>query len=962
MYNTFYDVCIYGAGISAAGAALHLLKEQPDCRILIVSPTGFVASECSYSFLQDLSTGISPLLDKFIINLRQAGAYNNNLADACALQIRMLKELEKADILFYARPAGIIQDAGSVKGLIVAAKDGIHAVKAKVFLDLSGDLEAVRSAKSDCIDNAEGDSLFILNLFMEDETLPVPASKKEKEYLISGGVFEEERTIKIKNGSRGDIRRIVKELRSDYPELADGYVARLSNIPIALYASAVKEPLCKAAGWKNFFAPTAELRKKFTFEDHKDLLAVRFAEGEAMAEKVAALAGADVEEPQILPQEICVAYPAEKTTAGVIICGGGTSGMLAAIAAGRAGADVLLLEATDYPGGIGTGGAIPVYYYGLEGGLQDEVDARARECSLLLCGEKNRFPENEQFKRFHVFAKMIVLEEMAAEAGVRIKYGQMLCGTETTEIRPPMFPVLRGTPQPKLSRRLDTVNAVSADCGPVQYQAKVFIDSTGDADIAVFAGAEYTAGREPDAVQHIYSIPALYIFQAAEKNSKGENTRCYYIQFPYNIDAGYVDACDPWDISRARRAGIIAFDREKYNWNTKHSRMQYLAAVVGIRASRQIRGDYKLGLGDQIRAAEFPDVIAYSASHYDNHAKDFENESTDALLWSWALDGHWESIGCEIPYRTMLPYGIENLIVACRALSLDFDANLQFRMQRDMQRIGEAAGLAAAVAVKDDVPPRYIDIRKVQKDLFRTKALLKPESNYHCDNWKPANFYPERRMFELTSKGFAPSRELLPGTVNSYQQLEKDLKSSSEVTRFAAAVKLSAGARIDRVKKDVVQCIQLRCSEFPEGWHGKTPLWKAAIAICGVNRYTDARTVIEDILTDEECLKDQQALILAVRALGEIGNAYSAKMIDRLLQRGDVAHTQEFFYWCSEKTIVDDSSWKLELAAFEAMKKLGLEKIEYLKKYENDERGYVRRAAERVRLRVYGETQNEEKV
>lgn len=953
MYSTFYDACIYGDTFSAAAAAMRLLKEQPESKILIVSPNGFIAAESSYSFLQELSTGISPLLDRFIINLRQAGAYDNGMADACALQIRMLKELEKADILFYARPAGIIQDAGSVKGLIVAAKDGLHAIKAKVFLDLSNDLEAIRTVKSDCVNFAKNDSIFILNLFMEDESLPVPASKKPEEYLISGGIYEEERTIKIKNGSRADIRRIMKELRENYADLADGYVARLSNTAVPLSAAWVKDQ--DQIGLKNFFAPAENLRKSFSYEDHKDLTAVRFAEGEALMMQACSVMNGITEEPVILPEEVCVTYPPEKTvSADVIVCGGGTAGVIAAIAAAGKGADVLLLEGTDFLGGIGTGGAIPVYYYGLEGGLQDEVDARTKECSLLFCGEKNRYPENDQFKRFHTFAKMVVLEEMAREAGVKIRYGQMLCGAETTEIKPPMFPVLRGTPQPRLSRRLDIINAVTADCGPVQYKAKVFIDSTGDADIAVFAGAKYTMGREPDGIQHIYSVPVLYIFQTAEKNEKGENTRCYYIQFPHNLDAGYVDACDPWDVSRARRAGLIAFDRNRYNWNTKHSRVQYISTLLGVRASRQILGDYKLSLGDQIRAAEFPDVIAYSASHYDNHAKDFENESTDALLWSWALDGHWESIGCEIPYRTMLPYGIENLIIACRALSLDFDANLQFRMQRDMQRIGEAAGLAAAVAVKDNVPPRYIDIRKVQKDLSRTKALMKPESNYHCDNWKPANFYPERRMFELTTKGFAPSRELLPGTVNGYQQLEKDIKSSDEVTRFAAAVKLAAGAKIDRVKKEVEKCIRVRCSEFPKGWHGKTPLWKVAIAICGVNRYTDARTVIEDVLTDEECLQDQQALILAVRALGEIGNSYSAKMIDRLLQRGDVAHTQEFFYWCTEKTIVDDSTWKLELAGFEAMMKLGLEKTEYLEKYENDERGYVRRAAECVRLRVYG--------
>lgn len=121
-----------------------------------------------------------------------------------------------------------------------------------------------------------------------------------------------------------------------------------------------------------------------------------------------------------------------------------------------------------------------------------------------------------------------------------------------------------------------------------------------------------------------------------------------------------------------------------------------------------------------------------------------------------------------------------------------------------------------------------------------------------------------------------------------------------------------------------------------------------------MNGCVDARRAVEDILSDPECLKDIQALVLAVRALGKIGDMESAKAIDGLLRRGDAAHTTEFGYWCSEQTIVEDSRWKLELAGFEAMYRLGLEKPEYLKKYLSDRRGYVCRAAEQVRRRVYG--------
>lgn len=946
MKDCCYDAVIYGAGASAAGAALRLLKSQRS--VLLVTPNGFVGNEIATGLLTDLTRGFSPFADELIADLRRSGAYREYRTDPAIFELRLLEKLEKADILFYARPAGIIREGDRVKGMIVAAKDGVSAVRGRVFIDASDDLELLSFAEEKR-KKAPASQETIFTFCMElDENLFQPDFTGEKEFSGSLSVWDTERIFRLRNAARTDLPAALTHIRETYEVYRDAMVTKASLAPVRLAVSTASG----LSRFRNLFA--SEKKEAFTFAHHKDLFAVRMAEGERLADEAVETIPS-CPPPQIRPAEICVESSPAETTCDVLVCGGGTAGAVAAIAAGRAGMSVTLWEGLDCLGGIGTGGAIPCYYYGLPGGLQDEIDVRAKACSALLCG-RHAIDGKQAFRRFHPVAKMIVLEQMACEAGVKVEFGRLIYGVETSVCKPPQFPVPLSTPQPRMMNRLEAVEAATAS-GLVRCRAKTFIDATGDGDIAVFAGAKYTAGREVDAVQHIYSIPALFLNPVQDRDEHGAPVpgSGHFEIFPYNIDAGYVDACDPRDVSRARRAGLLGYSRDKFS---KNGRILSFSTVVGARASRQIAGDVKLSLADQIRASEFPDVIAYSASHYDNHARDFENESLNALLWSWALDSHSEPIGCEIPYRAMLPLGIENLIIACRALSLDFDANLQFRMQRDMQRIGEAAGLAAAVAVRDGSDPRYIDVRKVQTGLAATSALLEPESNYHCALWKPADFYPDHRIFELTDNGFAPSRELLPGGVTGYLKLENGLKSTDPAVRYASALKLAAGAKLDQANAVLMECIRTRWDKFPaSGWRNCSAAapWKIAVAVCGANGCTDACKVIEDILTDEQCIGDQQALILAVRALGRIGNIHSARAIDTLLRRGDVAHTQEFSYtWFSDKILRDDSAWKLELAGFEAMYKLGLDKREYLDKYTDDPRGYVRRAAERVRLRTVG--------
>ena len=936
-----WDVVIYGSGLRAASAAMTLTEGGKS--VLLVLPGGFAGSEITSSLHGGLVAGISRNADLLRSELQDAGAAEKNrggmLCDSAAALVRILKRLERADLLFYVRPAGIIREGKQIKGVIFASKSGIFAPEAKVFIDASDSLALFRHTDTELRLDPTPDAERVFSFRLESEPAIRFGSLEEKDLKLGQTFWEGEFQADIRNGTRLDLPGVLSRIQEEHPEFRGAMVSNTAYTPLFLSCTSLKGP--STAG--NLLAEGNP--KSFVFEDYSTLSAERMREGELLARDAERILPG-IRLLGIRPEEVCVSSEAgEEEKCDVLICGGGTAGAVAAIAAGRMKVSVSLWEAMDYLGGTGTGGMIPCYYYGTPGGLQDELDEKTKILTERLCGKHSTHG-------FHPVAKMIVLEEEACRAGVRISFGQTVCGVETSPEGNPALPAIPGN---EGFRNLDSVSACS-ESGIRRGVAETFIDSTGDADVAVAAGAGYTVGRHYDGLQHIYSLPAIYLDRQKEVGPDGKETGSFHYVFrPYNIDAGYCDATDPWDLSRARRTGILEFDRQPF-YNGP-GRVRLFSALVGARASRQIQGDFRMTLSDQIRGAEFPDVIGYASAHYDNHAQDYENESPGAMLWSWALDSYNEFIGCEIPYRILLPAGIGKLLVACRSLSLEYDAHLQFRMQRDMQRIGEAAGIASALAVKSHTDPRHIDISALQKELSKTRALLGSEkSGYHSDGWKPENFYPEHRLFELGENGFSLSGRLLPAAeegVHEVERLKSALDSPDPELRYEAALKLATAGGNPRALSLLPDCIRERCAAYPKkSWKFRSaPYWKIAIGVCGAMGYKEAASAVEEVLSDPG-LQDQQAMILAVRALGRIGGESSVKVLEELLKRPDLPSKQEFPHWYADKSFFEDSLWKLELAVYETLHALGKKEDSLLEKHLADPRAYVRKAAELVRQRT----------
>ena len=145
------------------------------------------------------------------------------------------------------------------------------------------------------------------------------------------------------------------------------------------------------------------------------------------------------------------------------------------------------------------------------------------------------------------------------------------------------------------------------------------------------------------------------------------------------------------------------------------SRVLSTALQIGIRESRKIVGDYTLTEYDLKDLKRFPDGIA--TGNYDIDIHNPEGSGTSHYFFP---EGEYYTI----PYRSLIPQGVNNMLVAGRCISSEHGAQASYRIMPTVCSIGEAAGTAAAIAVKDNVTFRGIDIQKLQNTLKKNNAFI----------------------------------------------------------------------------------------------------------------------------------------------------------------------------------------------------------------------------------------------
>lgn len=930
--NKIYDIIIVGGGLS--GFACAIKSAQNGKNVLLVERRPVLGWEstwaCQLNFYGETKSVARNIIDR----LNSVGGFKNNKTDAPILEValdRMAREYG-VSILLYSYPVRIIYNNDSAFGVVIGNKSGEHIIKAKAIVDATE--EALLRRQTDPFRNyqkgntkskqviffnhAEGEIKFPMSL--GDGITIYPSIWKDEvivEYDIDGNDILTAKRM---------IPDVIKRIRADVPELKDSLLSHTANEPFPLESlinfdnKSIEHPKIS-----NFFGAGIWAAK------YDNTPICRLNLGEEAGNIVSKCEGV-----KSFPEEIMVGSiltQAEETSADVIVVGGGTGGAIAGIAAGREGAKTMLIEVSPILGGIGTGGAIHSYYHGVSGGIQDEVDERLKNLTPLFSGKW-------RITGFNPEAKKIVLQQMLEEAVVDIRLNTVVSGAITNDISDKensRATTAIAIPEIQEKRRqLTDVIAVGPD-GVSTYNAKAFIDSTGDGDVAVMSGAPFQIGRERDNLMHAYSQPC------------GNLAKDGGLSF-MNFDAGYVDPTDVVDLTRGRRAGINIFWQDKF---TDESRLLYIAPIIGLRQSRQIVGEYQLTLADEISGRHFEDVISYTVAHYDNHGWDYENDSDEATLWVWAL-GNWGKVfGCEVPYRCMIPKNVDGLLLACRAISMTYDAHMEFRMQKDIQRLGEVAGIAAVMSVKRGVSPSQLDIRELQ-------AVLK-EKGFLDEKYRPKQAIPADKPLELSA-----SSELSNEAVNDLVwvsvtrnrenalALKGLLNSDDLIVRFKASSALAFHG-IDEGLNELLKNVDERNQDKLSA-NKTVPMWQSAIPFIGMIGDKKAIPSILSILKDENSSLD--ALIASMRALERIGDDSVIPALREFLKRENLPTERTLQISTGVtilKPVIDNARWQIEIAAAETMLNLGASHDEVRKIVEphlNDERAYVRRYANKIMERL----------
>ena len=401
----------------------------------------------------------------------------------------------------------------------------------------------------------------------------------------------------------------------------------------------------------------------------------------------------------------------------VVVVGGGTAGAPAGIAAARQGAKTLVVEYLHGLGGVGTLGLIGKYYYGYREGFTKEIDEGLAE----LGGDHEG--GSGQGQAWDSQLKIEWYRRQLRQAGADLWYGTLGCGAFVDGSQ------VKGV-------------VVATDAGRGVVLAKAVIDSTGSAAIAVAAGADciYTSG------EHI----AL----------QGTGMPHWELGARYtNTDYTFIDDIDIIDTWRSFLIGRKKFE-DRYD----------LGQLVDTRERRQIVGDFFLSPIDAYLGRTFPDTVVKASSNFDTHGF-----TIHPMFMLKPPDR--EVVPTYVPYRCLLPKGLEGILVTGLGVSAHRDVMPVIRMQPDVQNQGYAVGVAAAMACASGCTLRDIDMRALQQHLVE-KGNLGEEVLSHSDSFPLPAEQIEQAVrsvvedFNGIEIVFAQPDAALPLLRNAYEQAD----------------------------------------------------------------------------------------------------------------------------------------------------------------------------------------------
>ncbi|MBV7404894.1 FAD-dependent oxidoreductase [Enterobacter sp. ENT03] len=398
-------------------------------------------------------------------------------------------------------------------------------------------------------------------------------------------------------------------------------------------------------------------------------------------------------------------------SADVVVTGAGPAGVAAAIAAARAGKQVILLERSAQPGGMATLGNVSIFMtVGNLTGIYKELIGKIRpDFFSQVDPHLLKIQFNPLLLRYH-------LNEMLAAAGVTVLFHADVVA-------------------PLMAENQLTGVLVNTREGLRAINGKVFIDATGDAHVAQAAGVRCFSGRESDGLTQ----PMTLMFQMQNTGSPVVPhlpEGCYHYERVEDLPQGRrllwelkPDGTLIVNMTRIKGNGATikeGSDAEREGLKQVFSVAYYLqrngfenyilshvAAQTGVRESRRIEGLYTLTEADLLAAQTFSDVVAQTNYAIDIHSPDGAKSCDERKLAQY-----------DIPYRCLVPQGVEGLLVAGRAISTTHVALSSVRVMPTCFALGQAAGIAAALAIEHQRRLAAVPVDELHAELARQGVML----------------------------------------------------------------------------------------------------------------------------------------------------------------------------------------------------------------------------------------------
>ena len=391
----------------------------------------------------------------------------------------------------------------------------------------------------------------------------------------------------------------------------------------------------------------------------------------------------------------------------VLVCGGGVAGVAAAVCASRLGARVLLLERYGFLGGLVTGGLV-ITTPPLDNGINREIAERLRKQQAYAPLQK---PGAEMIAlKMHAIDPEVVkheLVELIRHTRVELLLHALIVGSIVEE------GAVKGV-------------LIENKAGRQAILAKTVVDCTGDADVAAFARAPFRVVKKP--ITMMFNMAGVdvdkvlsrvgnwsnlkqFVTEAVargelrfelgttlEWGTPGVHAECLIHPGEINVWSGNLRGMDVLDPKQLTTAELITRDHvmrlvaylRAYVPGFEGSWIELTSPILGVRATRQILGGISPNM-QEVRNTKFADTVA----------KPYAEDTI------------------RLPYGTLLPQGVDNLLVAGRCISAEEEAMGQLRLIPVCSATGQAAGTAAALAAREDVTPGKLDISQVQTQLAK---------------------------------------------------------------------------------------------------------------------------------------------------------------------------------------------------------------------------------------------------